>query len=192
MSAAYSLPDAVAWIATRDHDGWAALADVERRGRHHYNVSIGPAPTAVIDGGAVAAAAELLDHLREGKLTAVDRNGDVLPATKWLVVDAADIVNDRRLASGSPWLAGIRLAVRDVQRLWRVAPAPERATRRNAPGRLAEFVALVIAAGRKTKRDDFVARCMEASGCDRAAAREAYAGLPETIRVHRGEKIGRA
>lgn len=192
MSAAYSLPDAVAWIATRDHGGWAALPDAERRGRHLYNVSIGHAPAAVIVGGTVAAAAELLDHLREGKLAAVDRNGDVLPATKWLVVDAADILNDLRTAAASPWLAGTRLAVRDVQRLWREAPPPERATRRHVPAKLAEFVAIVMAEGRKTKRDDFVARCMATAGCDRAAAREAYLGLPETIRVLRGEKIGKA
>lgn len=192
MSAVYSLPDAVAWIATRDHDGWAALPDAERRGRHFYNVSSGPVPTAVLDGGTVAAAAELLGHLREGKLAAVDGNGDVLPATKWLVVDAADMVNDRRLGAGSSWLAGTRLAVRDVQRMWRATPLPERTARKHAPLKLAEFVAAVIAEGRKTKRDDFVARCMETCGCDRAAAREAYTGLPNTIRLGQGEKIGKA
>lgn len=192
MSAVYSLPNAVAWIATRDHDGWAALPDVERRGRHLYSVSIGPAPAAALDGGTVAAAAELLDHLREGKLAAVDRNGDVLPAAKWLVVEAADIVNDLRTAAGSSWLAGTRLAVRDVQRLWREAPPSARATRRNVPAKLAEFVAMVMAEGRKTKRDDFVARCMATAGCAREAAREAYKKLPETVRFSRGEKIGKA
>jgi hypothetical protein len=188
MMQVYDLPQAVAWIEKLDA-AWVEMSDRARAAAVLY-----PSHGAAPETKNPCADDDLLAALRSGRIVATDASGDVLPNTKWNSVEPLHLRYPSRAPEKLAWLRGVRLNAESVRKLWPSEPPAARARRRigEAVKRDVEaFAKRAIEAGEKVKRDDFIAACQAETNCQRALAGAAYKRLPKTIRVLRGEKIGK-
>lgn len=188
MTQVYDLLQAVAWIEKLDA-AWAELSETARAAAVLY-----PSHGAVPPTKNHRAASDLLAALRAGRIVATDAAGDVLPNTKWRAAEPHHLRYPHRAPEQLAWLRGARLDAEKVQKLWPSEPPAARAGRRIGEAvekDVEAFAERAIEAGKKVRRSDFIAACQAETNCQRALAEAAYGRLPETIRVLRGEKIGK-